>query len=65
MKPVFSDYRLSVGVQQGSEAAAVAAVHKKIVHSGFLVNDDDGVGRETDAFPFFDVESVFSHIAKN
>ena len=59
------DDGFAVGVQQRREAAAIAAADIEIVHAGFLVDDDDGVGEEGDAFLFLDVEAIFCHMGND
>ena len=55
------DDRLAVGVEERREAAAVAAADIQVIDTGFLVDDDDGIAHQAEAFFFLDIESVFSH----
>ena len=59
---VLGDDRFPVSVKKRGKASAVSAVDEEVVDACFLVDDDDGIGHEADAFLFLDVKSVFSHI---
>ena len=59
---VLGDDGFAVGINEWSKTSAVAAMNEEIVDAGFLVNNYDSVGSETDALSFFDIKSVFCHI---
>ena len=49
-----------IWIEQRSETTAVSAMNIEVIHSGFLVNDDNGVSQQAYTFFFFNVESIFS-----